>query len=257
MSYILICIIALLGSALTLFSGFGLGTLLLPVFGIFFPIELAIAMTAVVHFLNNLFKLGLVGRHADKDVVFRFGLPAVVAAFAGAYLLSGLTHLDPVATWTSGENLFSVTPLKLVIGFLLAFFALFDLVPSFGRIQFDRRYLPVGGLLSGFFGGLSGNQGALRSAFLIKAGLSKEAFIGSGVLIACLIDISRLSIYADRIFLAGDAFDVQLVTAATLSAFAGAWLGNKWMKKVTIGFLQKLVGGMLMVFAVLLAAGVI
>ena len=29
-------------------------------------------------------------------------------------------------------------------------------------LEFDRRYLPLGGLLSGFFGGLSGHQGALR-----------------------------------------------------------------------------------------------
>ena len=33
---------------------------------------------------------------------------------------------------------------------------------------------------SGFFGGLSGMQGALRSAFLARAGLSKEAFVASG-----------------------------------------------------------------------------
>jgi acyl-CoA reductase-like NAD-dependent aldehyde dehydrogenase len=42
-------------------------------------------------------------------------------------------------------------------------------------------YLPVGGLLSGFFGGLSGHQGALRSVFLLRAGLTKESFIATGV----------------------------------------------------------------------------
>lgn len=46
--------------------------------------------------------------------------------------------------------------------------------------MFPPHWLPLGGLLSGFFGGLSGNQGALRSAFLLKAGLSKEAFIATG-----------------------------------------------------------------------------
>ena len=45
-------------------------------------------------------------------------------------------------------------------------------------------FLAAGGLLSGFLGGLSGHQGALRSAFLIKCGLSKEVFIASGVVIA-------------------------------------------------------------------------
>ena len=55
MDYIIICIFALLGSALTLFSGFGLGTILLPVFGLFFPIEIAVVLTALVHFMNNIF----------------------------------------------------------------------------------------------------------------------------------------------------------------------------------------------------------
>jgi uncharacterized membrane protein YfcA len=40
MSYLVVCAVALLASALTFFSGFGLGTLLLPAFALFFPIEI-------------------------------------------------------------------------------------------------------------------------------------------------------------------------------------------------------------------------
>ena len=87
MNYIIICGIALLGSGLTLFSGFGLGTLLTPVFALFFPIDIAIAMTAVVHFLNNLFKLLLVGRATDWSIVKQFGIPSVLAAILGAFAL--------------------------------------------------------------------------------------------------------------------------------------------------------------------------
>ena len=72
----LICIAAFLASTLTFFSGFGLGTLLTPVFALFFPIQTAIAATAIVHLASNLFKVGLVGRDADWTVVARFGLPA-------------------------------------------------------------------------------------------------------------------------------------------------------------------------------------
>ena len=68
---------------MTLFSGFGLGTLLLPVMVLFFPVDLAIALTAVVHALNNLFKCWLLGRHADGAVVLKFGLPAILAALLG------------------------------------------------------------------------------------------------------------------------------------------------------------------------------
>ncbi len=80
MDYALITLTSLVVSGLTLFSGFGLGTLLMPAFALFFPVPTAIAATAVVHLANNLFKLGLVGRQADWRVVARFSLPAALAA---------------------------------------------------------------------------------------------------------------------------------------------------------------------------------
>ena len=75
-----VCAVALVASGLTFFSGFGLGTLLLPAFALYFPVERAVALTAVVHFLNGLFKLTLVGRAANRDVLVRFGGPAVLAS---------------------------------------------------------------------------------------------------------------------------------------------------------------------------------
>ncbi len=55
MSYLIICGTALIVSGLTLFSGFGLGTLLMPAFALFFPVEVAVEATAVVHLANNIF----------------------------------------------------------------------------------------------------------------------------------------------------------------------------------------------------------
>ena len=58
---------ALAASMISLFSGFGLATLVMPVFAVFFPIPVAVASTAVVHVLNNLFKLVLLGK--KKEVI--------------------------------------------------------------------------------------------------------------------------------------------------------------------------------------------
>ncbi|MEJ7577489.1 MAG: TSUP family transporter [Pyrinomonadaceae bacterium] len=88
MEYVIICLAAFLASALTFFSGFGLGTILMPVFALFFPVEVAIGLTAIVHFLNGLFKVGLVGRNADRKVVLYFGIPAALAALVGAAVLA-------------------------------------------------------------------------------------------------------------------------------------------------------------------------
>src|SRR5687767_9172242 len=122
MIYIVICLVAFLASGLTFFSGFGLGTLLLPAFALFFPVEQAVALTGVVHFLTGLFKLGLVGRKADGAVLFRFGMPAFFAAFAGALALTRLADAPPVASYLVFGRAAEVTPAKLAIGGLLILF---------------------------------------------------------------------------------------------------------------------------------------
>ena len=116
MAYLFIGLVAFAVSGLTLFSGFGLGTLLLPAFSLLFPVEVAVAATAVVHGLNNLFKVGLLYRHAVGRVLVRFGIPAVAAAFAGAALLTRLSGQEPLATWSLGARTAEVTPIRAIDG---------------------------------------------------------------------------------------------------------------------------------------------
>lgn len=255
--YIIISFAAFVGSGLTLFSGFGLGTILVPVFAIFFPIDLAIILTAIVHFLNNVFKLILLGKNADKKVILYFGIPSIIAAIIGAYVLSIIIGTESIIEYTLFGKLFFVTPVKLIIAILISVFSAIDFVPKFKRIEIDKKYLPVGGLLSGFFGGLSGNQGALRTMFLVRANLSKESLIATGVVLACLIDISRLTIYSKQIVGHYEQLNYTLIVSATFAAFTGAFFGNKLLKKVTIKFIQNSVGIMLLVFSVLLGMGII
>lgn len=259
MSYLVICLVAFGVSGLTLFSGFGLGTLLLPAFAVFFPVPVAVAATAVVHLANNLFKTALVGRKADWSVVARFALPGAIAAIAGATLLTVFAGLPPVASYELGGRVYEILPVKLAIGVLIAFFALFDLLPRFQSVAFDRKYLPIGGVLSGFFGGLSGLQGALRSAFLIKAGLSKEAFIGTNTVSSVVVDVARLIVYGVTFyttrFVSLSSDMLGLIAAATLAAFVGAFFGARLMKKVTLRMVQITVGAMLVAVGLGMAVG--
>ena len=257
LTYVVICGVALLASGLTFFSGFGLGTLLLPAFALFFPVDRAIALTAVVHFLNGLFKLALVGRQADRKVVFRFGLPSIIAAFVGAGVLLWLIGLGSVFDYSLFGRRFEVTPVKLVVGVLLLVFAAIEVLPRFRDLGFNPRYLPLGGAISGFFGGLAGMQGALRSAFLVRVGLTREAFIGTGVVVACLVDVSRLALYSGSILGGAAGLDYWLLFAAVLSAFLGAFLGNSYLKKMTMQGIQRVVAGMLFVVAAGLVTGLL
>jgi len=257
MEILVLSIAAFLVSILTFFSGFGLGTILTPVFMIFFPVDLAIALTGIVHFFNNVFKLILVGKKADRQVLLQFGIPAVLAAFAGAYLLLRITDANPLFSYGIADRTFEVYPVKFIISILLITFAIIDLLPYFSQLQFSKNKLALGGALSGFFGGLSGNQGALRSAFLINAGLSKEAFVATAVVVSTFVDFTRLSVYATRFTKTGLHENSALVVSATLSAIAGAYLGSRLLKKVTLKFIQKLVAVMLIVISLALGAGLI
>ncbi len=257
MEIVILSLAAFVVAILTFFSGFGLGTILTPVFMIFFPVDLAIALTGVLHFFNNIFKIILVGKKAKRQVTLRFGIPAVIAAFAGAWLLLRITDLSPLFSYAIGGRTFEVSPVKFIISILLIAFALIDLLPYFSKLQFGKEKLPIGGALSGFFGGLSGNQGALRSAFLIRAGLSKEAFIATAVVVSTFVDFTRLSVYATRFSKAGLQENLTLVISATLAGVAGSYIGNKLLKKVTLKFMQVLVAIMLILLSLALGAGLL
>src|SRR4051812_39695563 len=146
MEWLVIGLVACAASALTLFSGFGLGTLLLPAFAFFFPVELAVAMTAVVHFSNNLFKLILLGRRADLKVVLAFGLPGMLAAFGGALLLTHLSDLSTLGSWSLAGHDFEIHPVKLCLAAIMVLFAVLETYPAFSDRTYPPRYLPIGGL---------------------------------------------------------------------------------------------------------------
>ena len=257
MGAFVVCVVAFLASGLTFFSGFGLGTLLLPAFALFYPVTQAVALTAVVHFLNGLFKLLLVGRHTNLRVVLLFGLPALAASFLGAWVLLWLSEVKSQVSYTLLGREVLVAPAKVVVGVLLLLFSAAELVPRFRGLSFAPRHLPIGGILSGFFGGLAGMQGALRSAFLAKSGLSKEQFVATGAAVAFMIDISRLAVYVPAFLSERAALDYPVLAAAVLAALMGALVGNRYLKSVTMRGIKSVVSIMLLAVAVGLISGVL
>jgi uncharacterized protein len=254
-----IAVVAALASALTLYSGFGLGTILLPAFALFFPVPVAVAATAVVHLLNNVFKAGLLWRQADWRVVLRFGLSAVPAAMLGAWLLARLGDTPRLFEWSALGRSFGPTGASLAVGLLLIF-ALLELQSWFQKLAAPPRLQPLGGLVTSFFGGLTGQQGALRSIFLLRAGLAAKPFIATGVMIAILVDLARLSTYAASFSALGlnpAGREALLVGVGTLAAFAGAWAATRHLEKLTITAVRSVVAGLMCLIGLALCAGVL
>lgn len=257
MDYFIVALTVLIGAGLTFFSGFGLGTLMLPVFSLFFPLPVAIGATAIVHLSNNIFKFGLVYKHVHIPTLLRFGIPALLFAIIGGLLLEIIGNVEFFYSYTIGERVFNMTVLKMVIGSLMIFFAWFDLDPRFAHLEVNKKWIPLGGALSGFFGGVSGHQGAFRAAFLTKAGLTKEQFIGTSNSIALVIDLARITVYVKTLDFVALSDEKSLLIVGIVFAFIGTYFGKELVKKTTLKGIQKVVGVLLFVLGGLFIAGIL
>lgn len=254
---ILIIFIALVASVLTFFSGFGLGTILLPAMAIFYPLPIAIVLTGIVHFINGIFKVFLLRKHINFQILLKFGLLAIPFAFLGAWILTRLEQGSELFNYTILGKQFSVSPLNLIVGILMMGFTILEISPRFKNISVDKKYLPLGGAISGFFGGLTGHQGAFRSMFLIKANLSKEQFVATGAAFSLFVDLTRLSVYLKNISTINLQENAPFLSWAIGAAALGVIIGDRLLRKVDIKFVKYLVSVSLLVLGVLIAAGII
>ena len=232
----IIPLVAFLASILTFFSGFGLGTLLMAAMIWYYPPELAIALTGFVHFVNSALKSAL-NRSVNWKIVLVFGLPSLLAAVIGSVFLTMLSN-KTLILFDLTETLLTrpVSLLTFIIGFFMMSFSILELT-----LKGKSSALPLwlGGALSGFMGGLSGHQGALRSVFLMNGVGEVSAFVSTAAFIGLMTDVSRNSIYLVRLNLG--TVDIPQLVLTVIAAAAGVLIGTRLLKKITFGFIQTMV----------------
>ena len=256
MSIFFLIFISFAASWLTFFSGFGLGTILTPVFFLFFnDLQLAVTATAIVHFLNNVFKFLLMRRKIDWTIVLPFGMAAIPAAFLGAFLLTSYEDFI-LFTYSFDSKLYHVYMMNFIFGIILVGFSLIELIPVWS-LAFSKRSLVLGGVISGFFGGISGHQGALRTAFLIRYNLEKQVFIATGIVIAVIIDIVRTTVYFAAYDFSSIAVNWILILCSLSAALAGAVSGKLLLNKMNMKTLTVLISIAMLVFGLTLSTGLL
>jgi uncharacterized protein len=85
--------------------------------------------------------------------------------------------------------------LTVVFGCLLLFTAIAELTGWMRRVHWGRTFGPVAGALSGFLGGLVGNQGSIRTAGLLAYDVSPAAFVATATTVALIVDGARMPVY--------------------------------------------------------------
>jgi uncharacterized protein len=248
-------LIAALTATLTFYSGFGLGTILLPTFSLFLPIEWAISCTAIVHLINNLVKFTLNFRNTHLKIALTFITTAIPFAFFGSQLFKWLLIQPHKISFHIFDFPFQTFHHKIFIGALMMMFAIMEWFPEDKKPSFSAKWLLAGGALSGFFGGLSGHQGALRSAFFLRTKMDKKQIIATGIIVACCIDITRLFIYPiDWNSMIKGPYHTHLWLAIA-GASIGTITGQFFIKKITIQFLKHIIAISLLIMGSALILG--
>jgi uncharacterized membrane protein YfcA len=231
---------AFLSAALTLMTGFGLGTILTPVFLIFYDVKIAILIVAVVHLSNNLLKISLFGRHISIDILKRFGILTLIGAFIGAFLQGKMD--------SSG--------VKILLGIILIFLGLKEATGFGEKLRLPQKIDFIGGFLSGLLGGFVGNQGAIRSAYLLNYNIPKETFVATAAIIASVVDVTRIPVYifSNRDVLTDNGLLLLITTA---SAFAGTFAGKRFLQKISLKTFKIYIAAMIVIIGALLTLRVI
>ena len=179
MFFVALFIVAILSGATASVVGFGIGSLLTPLLAVRFGTATAVALVTLPHAMATAVRCWRLRAHVDRSVLVRFGLLSAAGALCGALIY---TRLGPGA-------------LTRVLGGLLILTAVAQLTGWASRWTPSGWLVAVFGFLSGFFGGVAGNQGGLRSAALTAFGLAPLRFVATATATGLIVDAVRTPVY--------------------------------------------------------------
>jgi len=218
--------------AIAAVAGFGIGSVLTPLLGTALGLKLAVAAASIPHVIGAALRLWIVRAELDRRVLLTFGLTSAIGGLAGAALQSVVTS----------------PALAVVFAALLLFAGIGGISGYSQRIRFGRRGAWVGGALSGFLGGLVGNQGGIRSAVMLGFDVPKEAFVATSTAVALFVDGARVPVYLAT---EGGALAAQagVIAVAATGVVGGTLIGVWLLRRVPDRVFRPTVGWLLVVLA--------
>lgn len=229
----LLLLASVVAGAIASVAGFGVGSVLTPVFALHVDTRLAVAAVSIPHLVATSLRLWMMRRDVDWRLLRGFGLASAAGGLAGALLQSR----------AGGRTL------ELIFGGLLLLAGLGELTGLARRIRLRGKAAWVAGALSGVCGGLVGNQGGIRSAALLGFDVPRDAFVATATAIALAIDLARLPVYV-IIEREGLARLAGLVALATAGAVAGTLVGQRLLARIRESVFRRVVAVLLLALGV-------
>lgn len=222
---IYLSLIVLVASFFGSLSGFGTATIMIPILSLFLPLPQVLFFVAIIHFVTNIWKLILFGRHMRLQLVVYFGLVGIATSYAGARF----------ALRQPPERL-----LPLLGAFLILYVLFIFVKPTF-RLKELKSIAVAGGGISGFLAGFFGMRGAIQTAFLSAFDLQKQVHIGTISAIAIMIDSARSLGYWHGGARLTPTLAYGLLIFIPIS-FVGVWIGYVVLKKIPQRFFRFIIG---------------
>ncbi len=220
---LLFFISAFLAEVIGTIAGFGSSTLFLPLALLFVDFKTALILVAFFHIFGNVGRITFFRHGLDKKLLIIFGVPSIVLTILGAFLV----------------NYMSQEVLKLVLGIFLLMFSIISIIKPDFKFKPSSKNAVIGGSFSGFFAGLIGTGGALRSAFLTSFNLRKNVYIATAAAIALAVDLTRIPIYFRSGFLTSRYY--IYLPLLFMIAIAGSYMGKKIVDKIPQKVFRKIV----------------
>jgi uncharacterized protein len=196
-------------------AGFGIGSLLTPVFVTLVPTQIAVAAVSIPHVVGTAARFWLLRGQVDRHLLVRFGLTSAAGGLAGALLQA--------RTSSAG--------LTILFGALLLFVAVSEFTGFSKRMRFRGAVAWIAGALSGLLGGMVGNQGGIRSAAMLGVEVPRQAFVGTATAVALIVDGARLPVYLATS--GGELIDMwPTIATATVAVVCGTLFGHRLLVRI-------------------------
>lgn len=226
---LIVAVASVVAGAIASVVGFGIGSVLTPLFAVRVGAQLAVAAVSIPHLFATALRFWRLRAHVDRRVVVSFGITSAVGGLVGALLHSYATN----------------RALAIVFGALLLFVGTSELTGLARRMRFGGPVAWIAGGISGLFGGLVGNQGGIRSAALLGFDVDKQAFVATATAIGLVVDGARMPVY----FATESAAITHvwpLVLIATLGTLAGTVLGIRTLRRIPEAVFRRVVAVLLL-----------
>jgi uncharacterized membrane protein YfcA len=210
-------------------AGFGIGSILTPLLSLTFSTKLAIALVAIPHFLATLFRFWLIKSHLDFKLFLHFGLLSALGGTLGAY----------------SQNYLATPSLNFIFGIVLLLTGGLGIFGLSEKLRFYGSLSWVAGGISGFFGGLVGNQGGIRAAAMLGQGISKEAFVATATAVGLVVDLARIPVYLNFEWERLVEFR-GLISLISAGCLFGTLLGIRFLKYIPERVFKRAVSGLVL-----------